>query len=90
MQAKIDSIHNNSTWSFVPLSIDKKAITFCWIYKAKSGINGGLDCYKAHLVSHGYEQKFGIDFTYAFALVVRWETIRTLTVIAIHLNWNIH
>lgn len=86
MQAKIDSIHNNCTWTFVPLPVDEKAITSHWVYKVKPGINSGLAGYKAHLVAHGYEQRFGIDFTDTFALVVQWETIKILTAIAVHLN----
>ena len=42
---------------------------------------------QAKLVARGFEQKDDIDF---FDPVVRWETIRILLAIAIHLNWLIH
>lgn len=90
MQEEIASIHINRTWTLVPLPLNKKAITSRWIYKIKPGVDGGATRYKARLVARGFEQKFGIDFTDTFAHVVRWETIRILIAIAVHLNWPIH
>jgi hypothetical protein len=46
--------------------------------------------FKARLVARGFEQTNGVDFLDTFAPVVRWETIRTLLAIAVHLNWPIH
>ena len=90
MQAEIASIHNNKTWTLVPLPFNKRAITSRWVYKIKPGINGTADRYKARLVARGFEQKFGIDYSDTFAPVVRWETIRILIALAVHLNWSIH
>ena len=90
MQTEIDSIHNNRTWTLVPLPINKKAITSWWVYNIKPGVNGGATRYKARLVAWGCQQKFGVDFMDIFAPIVRWETIRILMAIAVHLNWPIH
>lgn len=90
MQAEIDSINNNHTWSLVPLPPGKKAISSRWVYKIKPGNAGSPPRYKARLVARGFEQKDGIDFFETFAPVVRWETIRILIAIATHLNWPIH
>lgn len=90
MQAEIDSIHSNNTWTLVELPPHKKAISSKWVYKVKTSTNGAPPRYKARLVARGFEQKNGTDFLDIFALVVRWETIRTLIAIAIHLNWPIH
>jgi hypothetical protein len=40
MQAEIDSIHSNQTWSLVPLPPNTKAITSRWVFKLKPGTNG--------------------------------------------------
>lgn len=90
MQEEINSIYKNNTWSLVPLPTDTKAITSRWVYKLKPGINGHLTKFKARLVARGFEQTEGVDFLDTFAPVVRWETIRTLIAIAVHLNWPIH
>lgn len=86
MQAEIDSIHSNNTWTLVELPPHKKAISSKWVYKVKTSTNGAPPRYKARLVARGFEQKDGTDFLDTFAPVVRWETIRTLIAIAIHLN----
>jgi hypothetical protein len=90
MQAEIDSIHSNRTWSLVPLPPDKKAISSKWVYKLKPGTPATPTRYKARLVARGFEQQEGVDFLETFAPVVRWETIRILIAIAVHLNWPIH
>lgn len=90
MKTELDSIHSNNTWTLVPLPPDKRAISSKWVYKIKPSINGNPARYKARLVARGFEQQDGIDFIDTFAPVVRWETIRILVAIAIHLNWPIH
>jgi hypothetical protein len=90
MQTEIDSIYSNNTWTLVPLPTDKRAISSRWVYKIKPGANGNPTRYKARLVARGFEQQDGIDFLDTFAPVVRWETIRILIAIAVHLNWPIH
>ena len=90
MKEEIASIYANRTWSLVPLPPDKKAITSKWVFKLKPGINGETTRFKARLVARGFEQTDGVDFVETFAPVVRWETIRILVAIAVHLNWPIH
>ena len=90
MQEEITSIHSNNTWTLVPLPPNTKPITSRWVFKIKPGSNGEQVRYKARLVARGFEQTTGVDFQETFAPVVRWETIRTLLAIAVHLNWPIH
>ena len=89
MQEEINSIHSNRTWSLVPLPPHTKAISSKWVFKIKPG-SGNQPRFKARLVARGFEQTSGVDFFDTFAPVVRWETIRTLLAIAVHLNWPIH
>lgn len=90
MQEEIDSINANKTWSLVPLPPDKKAITSRWVFKLKTGLNGEPNRHKARLVARGFEQTDGVSFVETFAPVVRWETIRMLIAIVVHLNWPLH
>ena len=90
MQAEMSSIHQNRTWSLVPLPPDKKAISSKWVYKVKPVTTGNPTRYKARLVARGFEQKDNIDFLEIFAPVVRWETIPLLIAIAVHLNLPLH
>jgi len=90
MEAEIDSIHKNQTWSLVPLPPNTKAISSKWVYKLKPGTRGNPARYKARLVARGFEQRDGVDYLETFAPVVRWETIRILVALAVHLGWPIH
>ena len=90
MQEEIDSIHCNQTWSLVSLPPNTKAITSKWVFKIKPSTHGKQARFKARLVARGFEQTSGVDFLDTFAPVVRWETIRTLLAIAVHLNWPVH
>ena len=90
MQAEMDSIHHNQTWSLLPLPPDKTAISSKWVYKIKPATTGNPTRYKARLVARGFQQQDGVDFLETFAPVVRWETIRVLIAIAVHLNWPLH
>ena len=90
MREEIASIRSNNTWTLVELPPHKKAISCKWVFKVKPSANGNPPRYKARLVARGFEQRDGSDFGDTFAPVVRWETIRTLVAIAIHLNWPIH
>ena len=90
MRTEFESIRSNNTWTLVPLPPGKRAISSRWVYKIKPSVNGSPTRYKARLVARGFEQQDGIDFLDTFAPVVRWEPIRILIAVAIHLNWPIH
>ena len=55
MQAEMDSIHQNQTWSLVPLPPGKKAISSKWVYKIKPATKDLPTRYKARLVARGFE-----------------------------------
>lgn len=59
------------------------------MYKKKSNVIGDGVQYKVWLIVHGFEQHLGLDYIEIFALVVKWEAIRTLAAIATHNGWHI-
>lgn len=63
MDAEINSIEKNQTWSLVTLPDGVKAIGVKWIYKTKFNELGEVDKFKARLVVKGYAQEYGIDYT---------------------------
>lgn len=90
MEEEIESIHKNQTWSLVSLPPNTKAISSKWVYKLKPGTRDSPAWYKGRLVARGFEQRDGVEYLETFAPVVRWETIRILVAIAVHLGWPIH
>jgi hypothetical protein len=55
MRSKIDSIHQNGTWSLVPIPIGKRLITAKWVFKLKVEVDGRSHKHKARLVAQGYK-----------------------------------
>jgi len=90
MQAEIDALRLNQTWTEVDLPAGKKAISSKWMFKVKLKADGSLEKYKAHLVVRGNTQKEGIDYTETFSPVVKMATIRTVLALAAARQWPIY
>jgi hypothetical protein len=45
--------------------------------------------HKVRLVAKGYSQRQGVDFSEFFALVARWDTIRTILSLPSFERWNV-
>lgn len=90
MVAEIQSIEKNNTWELVTLPPQAKKIGVKWVYKTKLNEEGKVDKCKARLVAKGYSQTEGIDYTEVFAPVARWDTIRSLLVVAAQRNWCVY
>jgi len=63
-------------WDLVTKPEHKKIIGTKWVFRNKLNEQGEVVRNKAKLVSQGYSQQEGIDYTETFALVARLETIR--------------
>ncbi|KAG8500695.1 hypothetical protein CXB51_002843 [Gossypium anomalum] len=86
MQEEMESLHKNRTWDLVKLPKGKKAVHCKWVFKKKEGTPGVEEPrYKARLVTKGYSQIPGVDFTDVFSPVVKHSSIRALLgIIAMH------
>jgi len=73
----------------VPRPPGCKPVRAKWVYKVKLLANGSVECYKAHWVAKGYNQRFGIDYDQKFAPVMRMENLCTLLAIACILNLDV-
>ena len=82
MNEEIKALEANSTWTLVPLPLDKHCIGCRWANKVKYKMDGSVDRYKARLVAKGYTQQAGIDFSNTFSLVAKLTTVRVLLCVA--------
>ena len=60
----------------------RKAVHHKWVLHIKCDKDGTISHFKAHLVSKGFTQIPGKDFSFMFAPVARWDSIRSLLCIA--------
>ena len=66
-----------------------KAVRCKWVLHIKHDQNGQISCFKAQLVAKGFTQIFRQDFTFTFASVACWESIRTVLCIAMLNNYEL-
>ena len=82
MQAEVESLQNNDTWTFVDRPKDKNVLPGKWVYRVKYGPDGQVDKYKARYVAKGLAQVEGLDYFETYAPTCKPETFRTLLAIA--------
>jgi hypothetical protein len=60
----------------------RKAVQCKWVLHIKRDKSGDISRFKARLVAKGFTQIPGQDFTFTFAPVARWDSIRSLLCLA--------
>ncbi|KAJ4760696.1 Retroelement pol polyprotein-like [Rhynchospora pubera] len=90
MQAEIDALERNRTWTVEDLPPTKTAIGCKWVYRIKYNSDGSIERYKARLVVLGNRQIEGIDYTETFAPVAKMVSVRTFLAVAIAKGWELH
>jgi hypothetical protein len=67
----------------------RKPVDSKWVLHIKHNGDGLISRFKVRLVAKGFTQIPGQDFTYMFAPVARWESIRLLLAIAATYDWEL-
>lgn len=75
---ELEAQHRNCTWQFVAKSAGMRTIDSKWVFKISQDPEGTTHKFKARLCARGFLQHKGKDYTETFALVVRYDTLRTL------------
>ena len=90
MQAELDALALNNTWSLVSLPTGYKLIGCKWVYRIKYHSDGTIERYKARLVAKGYTQVEGVDYIETFSPTAKLTTLRCLLAIAASRHWFLH
>lgn len=89
MQAEVDELQNQNTWSLTELPHDKTPLKGRWVYKIKTDLNGNITKYKARWVVKGFNQILGIDYLDTFSTTCRPESYRIIFILAINQKWHL-
>ena len=82
MEEELRVIERNQIWELVDLPPNKSPIDVKWVFKVKLKPDGVVAKHKARLVSRGFLQRAGLDYSEVFAPVARLETIRLVIALA--------
>lgn len=89
MSTEIDAFARNRTFDLVPRPLTHNVVGCKWIFTNKILSTGALNRCKARLVSKGYNQEYGHDYTENFSPVIKSTTIRIVLDIAVTRAWPI-
>ncbi|KAI0992283.1 hypothetical protein K3495_g15903, partial [Podosphaera aphanis] len=90
MQAEVNELQNQKTWSLSDLPPNKVPLKGRWIYKIKTDLNGNIIKYKARWVVKGFNQVLGVDYLDTFSTTCRPESYRIILILALHNKWQLN
>ena len=86
MDEELWNLDSHQTWSYTLLPQARKVIGCKWVFKVKYQANSSIERFKPHLVTQGFFQVHGIDYTETFATIIRRESLRIFLAIALILE----
>ncbi|GJS62762.1 retrotransposon protein, putative, ty1-copia subclass [Tanacetum coccineum] len=89
MNVEMQSMKDNEVWDLVELPPNGKTVCSKWLFKKKTGMDGAVHTYKAHLVAKGYTQTPRINYEETFSPVTDIRAIRILIAIAAFYDYKI-
>ena len=90
MQAELQALETNGTWSLTTLPDGKTPIACRWVYKIKHKADDSIERYKACLVAKGFTQREGVDYQETFSPTAKIVFVRCLLALAAAIGWSLH
>ncbi|KAK2420702.1 putative mitochondrial protein [Trifolium repens] len=87
---EMNSMKNNGVWDLVELPNGVKPVGCKWVFKTKKDSLGNIERYKARLVSKGFTQKDGIDYTETFSPVSKKDSLCVILALVAHFDLELH
>ena len=75
MADKYNALIRNNTWTLVPFTKGMNVVDKKWVFQLKYNPDGGIQRYKAKLVTKGFQQTTGVDFNETFNPIFKPCTI---------------
>ena len=75
VEKELAKMREYNVWDVVPLPKGAELMDYRWVFAEKFDGDGSVIGRKARLVGKGYSQRFGVNFLWTSAAVVRLETV---------------
>jgi len=89
MDHKIQSLQQAGTWETVPHPPGKNIISCKWVYQLKQKVDGSIDKHKAHLVTQGFSQIYGVDYLDTYSPIAKLASFQTILALTAHFDWEV-
>ena len=90
MQNELNSMKDNNVWDQVDLPKNRVALKCKWVFKKKIDSDSKVIKHKTRLVAKGFDQKYEIDYNETFCPVVKFESVRTISALAVKHDLKLH
>jgi hypothetical protein len=90
VERELGSLEQHKTAEVVLRPSNKPVIPVKYVFKVKPKRDGTISVYKARLVTQGFRQIYGVNYSETFAPVARLTTIRFLLSVCAELGWQMH
>ncbi|XP_075658622.1 uncharacterized protein LOC142628397 [Castanea sativa] len=87
MDAEINALEANNTWTITSLPPSKKPIGCKWVYRVKYKSDGSVERYKARLIAKDFTQKEGLDYIDNSSPVAKMVSVKCVLAIAAVKGW---
>ncbi|CAA7046908.1 unnamed protein product [Microthlaspi erraticum] len=89
MNEELEAMEVNRTWTIESLPPGKNVVGCKWVYTIKYKADGTIERYKARLVTKGFTQQEGVDFTETFSPVAKLTSVKLLLALAAIKGWSL-
>ena len=87
IQAELESMQERDVLCAAKLQKNQRAIGTKWVFKIKRKADESIAKFKARLVTKGFKQQYGINYTETFLPVVKYVTLRMVIAFAKYFDW---
>jgi hypothetical protein len=90
MIEELTALDEKNVYEWAELPLGRKALPSRWVFKIKRTQTGAIEKYKSRVVTKGFHQKEGVDYTEVFAPGSSQVTLRMLLSIAAKQDLEVH
>ena len=89
MDSEIQSLRNAKTWRKTACPDHRMVVRNRWVFHKKWKADRSIEEYKARLVTCGFTQILGLNYTETYVLVARMASFHTILALAADRDWEV-